>query len=64
MAGPRQARKPVPFSSSRTRPIGVAMGDSEGKGPIFSSRAEDPSLVDAIDAFVVAVASARKKNYA
>ena len=32
------------------------MGDCERKGPIFSSRAEDPSLVDAIDAFVVAVA--------
>lgn len=32
------------------------MGDRERKGPIFSSRAEDPALVDSIDAFVVAVA--------
>jgi len=32
------------------------MGERARKGPIFSSRADDPSLVDTIDAFVVAVA--------
>lgn len=32
------------------------MGDRERGGPLFSSRAEDPALVDAIEDFVVAVA--------